>query len=140
MTEKLMQTMFGKYLEANPPLQSELYELKICKKSSIPFNAVQPHQIAALLKATTTALYHKIADSPVSWGAGTAVRFTAKKPFDCFILVGAPAYIVIWFYHPRGKKVFIKISIGVFLQEMQTSVRKSLTETRALEIGIPLEI
>lgn len=140
MTEKNMQTFFKSYLEKNPPVETEVYELKICKGTAFPFDNVQPHQVAALLEASTGTFYHKIQDSPVSWGADTKVRFTKKKPFDCIMLKRVPAYVVLWFYHKGQKKVFIKIAIQDFIQEKNESTRKSLTESRALNIGEPLYI
>jgi len=140
ISEKTMQSIFGRHLRKNPPPTAEVYELKISKKNSIPFDAVQPHQIEALQAAQTGGYYFKIPDQPVSWGASTQMRFAAKKPFDCFMIVNTPAFVVLWFYKLRQPKVFIKIPIRTFLAEKAISERKSLTETRALEIGESISI
>lgn len=135
MIEKHMQVFFGKYLKSHYPPSSEAYELKICKGTSLSFDAVQEHQIKALLEAEETGFYYKIPDQPVSWGADSPIRFAAKKPFDCLVLVKVKSYVVIWFYHERQKKIFLKIPIKVFIHEKEISTRKSLTEERANEIG-----
>lgn len=138
MTEKNMQTFFGKFISNNPPPHAEAYELKFSKKNSIPFNVVQPHQITALMNSRRGGFFHKITDQP--WGYTMNVRYTSKKPFDCFILANTPAFVVIWFYRPREKRIFVKIPIEVFLNEATISSRKSLTEIRAFEIGEAIEI
>lgn len=130
-----MQTMFGKHIKNNPPLESEVYELKISKGNSLPFDSVQEHQIIALVNAENDGLYHKITDPPIFYGG--KMRFNVPRPFDCMFLIKAKAFIILWFYHERQKKVFIKIPISIFLKEKNLSERKSLTEQRALEIGKP---
>ena len=135
MTEKEMQTLFGKHIQSNPPSQTEVYELKICKNTSLPFGDLKEHQIKALSDAESNFCYHRITDQP--WIKDRPWTYTIKKPFDCFILVKAKAFVVLWFYKPRQSRVFIKIPIGAFLQEKEISKRKSITERRALEIGIP---
>ena len=132
MKEKEMQTLFGKYLKTNPPKQSNVYELKICKNSSLPFNAVKEHQIEGLLNAKL-GLYHKISDSPIF--AGSKTRFTYTKPFDCLYLKNIIGYVVILYYKPRKAKVTYIIDIYSFLDERKRSDRKSLTESKAREIS-----
>ena len=134
-----MQQMFRKYIEQNSPKQTEVYELKICKGTSLPFNHLADHQIEALLQASK-GLFYKIPDQPVSWGANTKMRFAAKKPFDCLFTSQAKAYVVVWFYKPRQKKVFYRIPIQSWLNEQSSGVRKSLTENKAIELGSPLYI
>lgn len=140
MVEKDMQKIFKTHLDKNPIKATELYELKICKMNAMPFSSVQEHQIAALLQAHNGNLYHKIQDNPVSWGQGTFMRFTKKKPFDCLVLAHVASFVVIWYYRPREKKYFIKVPIEAFILEMKNSTRKSLTEARAREIGEVVEI
>ena len=134
MKEKTMQTLFRDYIKKHPPHQTEVYELKICKGTSLPFTSVADHQVEALIQAEE-GLFYKIPDQPISWGANTKLRFAAKKPFDCLYIVKSNAYVIIWFYTPRTKKVFIKIPIFAWLDERNTSNRKSLTELKALELG-----
>jgi len=137
MTEANMQTMFGKHLLVNPPDKTEVYELKFCKGTSLPFGDVKEHQIEALLRAENAGIYHKITDQP--WIQNRAA-FTYKKPFDCFYVKEALAYVVVWFYRPRTKKIFIKIPIQAWLHEQNTCKRKSITLVRALEIGISFDL
>lgn len=127
-----MQVLFGKYLKTDPPKQSGVYELKICKNNSLPFNVVKQHQIEGLLNAKL-GLYHKISDSPIF--AGSMTRFTHPKPFDCVYLKDIIGYVVILFYKPRKPKVTYIIDIYSFLDEERRSDRKSLTEDRAKEIA-----
>lgn len=133
MTERQMQTFFGKFVQNNSPSQSEVYELKIAKGTSLPFDSVQTHQKVALLQAEQSHLFHKITDQP--WLPDRPYSFTAKKPFDCFVLVKVQSYVVLWFYKPRQPKIFIKIRIKDWIDEQNTSSRKSITEQRAKEIG-----
>lgn len=137
MKEKQLQSILGNYLKENPQNRNAVYELKMCKGNAMPFNQVAEHQIEALKQAKQGNLYHKIADTPVSWGMNTKMRFTAKKPFDCMNIYKAEAYIVIVYYKPRKKKDFIFIDVDDFIKEQENSDRKSLTEERAKLISIP---
>jgi len=132
MVEKNMQTMYGKYLKQNPPSYSEVYELKICKNKSIPFNAVHDHQVEALINcATTQGLYWKLPDMSAKNG------FSHQKPYDCQFLCKVRSYVVLWFYIPRKKKEFLKINIFDWQRvkkELEGS-RKSLPEIMAREIA-----
>lgn len=128
-----MQTLWGKYLRNNPPKKSAVFELKICKGPSIPFNALKEHQVKALQEVTESGFYHKLIDPPVF--ANMQTRFNAPRPFDCFFLINIEAFVVIWFYHERKPKEFIFIPISVFLDERNNSKRKSLTELRAKQLG-----
>ena len=134
MKEKDLQYIFGKYLQENPPNKTEVYELKMCKMKSMPFNQVADHQIEALWQAEFRNLYYKINDMPFIQG-NSKMRFTKPKPFDCLNIHDADAYVVIVFYKPRQKKEFILICIGKFRAEILESDRKSLTEERAKEIA-----
>ena len=141
MTERDMQSLFGKYVKAHMPEETEAYELKYTSGTSIPFNAVQEHQVDALTKAECGwpdvkgmgGLYHRITDQP--WIADRPYSYTLKKPFDCFVLVNVKAYVVVWFYKQRQPKEFIKIRIGAFLQLRDKSNRKSFTEEMARSVA-----
>lgn len=133
MIEKDMQTIFGKYVRSHPPDIAEVYELKICKGTSLPFNALAKHQEQALLQVKL-GFFHKLSDPPI-WSKMNQTRFNIPRPFDCMFLTGIQAYVVIWYYHPRKVKVFIKIPVLIFLKEREISTRKSLTEQRAKELG-----
>jgi hypothetical protein len=112
-----------------------VFELKLCKGTSIPFNAVKVHQATALMAISDAAIgmFYKIPDSPIF--TGTATRFAALKPFDCFRLAGIPAFVVICYYVPRKYKHFYYIQIWDWKVEEENSPRKSLTEARAAEIA-----
>ena len=81
-----------------------------------------PHQEQALLVVTQGIFVHKIVDCGF------------QNPFDTVCLVKVPAYVVIQFWKP-GNKEFFMIDIETFIAEKQGSLRKSLTEGRAREIG-----
>lgn len=121
MKEKDFQTRFTRWLGYRFP-GCGAFELKICKGISLPFDAVQPHQIQALQLVKSHGIEYKIPDDT----RGT-------KPFDCFRLKGE-AYVVVMFY-VRGENGFYLIDVDRFVTEQETSSRKSLTEERAKEIG-----
>ena len=81
------------------------------------------HQKDALYGVKHRSLAYKIPDDSRNY-----------KPFDCFFIKNAPAYVVVMFYE-RGQKEFVMIDIDVFLEEERKSKRKSLTEERAKQIG-----
>jgi penicillin-binding protein-related factor A (putative recombinase) len=122
MREKDFQTRFNSWL-TNRFVGSGAFELKLTHEKSLPFSAVQEHQIHALNMAKYKSLVYKISDS----GIGT-------KPFDCFKLENVPAYVVVMYYK-RGQKDFYMIDIDAFMTEMNISERKSLTPERAGRIG-----
>lgn len=139
MVEKNLQSTFSAWVRKNPPLATTAWELKLEKGKSIAFDRVAPHQVDGLTQAKRGGLFHKIADSPVSWMRATPMRFGKPKPFDCAFLVGAEAYVVVVFYKPRKKKEVIFIDIDAWVQESKISTRKSLTEARAREISSKIE-
>lgn len=94
------------------------FELKQTKSQSLPFNAVVPHQVAALKNAKNGVLIYKIPD----------VGY--QNPFDCFSLCGVDAFVVI-----KYPDFFCLIDINDWMQEMKLSNKKSLTSKRALEIS-----
>lgn len=134
-----MQVLFGKYMRAKKPSNSAVFELKIVKNNhALPFDAVKPHQIKALLEVSESGFYHKITDPPVF--ANMQTRFNHPRPFDCMYLIGTEAFVVIWYYHERQPKKFIFIPISIFLIEKAFNKRKSLTEIKAREIGSEISI
>lgn len=111
-----------------------LFELKICKGTSLPFSAVDDHQIEALLNGSSErGIYHKISDAPFGHSGG--FRFHKPKPFDCFFLRNVPAYVVICWYIPRKKKAFHYIPVKSFIKKRDAVERKSLTEQMSAEIA-----
>lgn len=124
MKEKDFQRKFSAWLRHNHP-QSGAFELKIVKGTAMPFDAVRKHQIEALLYAHGEHIIYKIPDDTFG-----------QKPFDCLKLTKVDTYVVIYFYYTRGEKRFYMIPIDNFMRERATSLRKSLTEGRAQEIGV----
>ena len=121
--EAQFQTKFNKWLRHEWVGESTAFELKVIKKGrALPFNAVKPHQLRAL-KACEGKFVYKISDMD-----------RVQKPFDCFIIKNVLAYIVIQWYSQNEKKFYI-ISVDNFIDEMNNSKRKSLTEYRASLIG-----
>ncbi len=133
MKESNIQTEFGKRNKNHG-----IYELKLCKGTSLPFSALADHQEEALLDISSTrGFYHKISDFPMF--AGNKMRFNRPKPFDSFFLVCQPAYVVICFYVPRKKKKLYYIRIQDWVEMRKEAGRKSVTEKMALEYSEIIE-
>lgn len=97
------------------------FELKHTRgKNSLPFSAVEDHQLHALLAASGKGFFYKISDESQGY-----------KPFDCFALRACEAYIVI-----KYPSFFVLITVESFIMEKETSKRRSLTEARAKELAI----
>jgi len=129
MREREFQTEFRKRNEV-----VGCFELKLCKKTSLPFNALADHQMSALFDASCDfGLFHKITDQPVFKGSKT--RFTRPKPFDCFFLADIPSYVVVMFYVPRKKKNVYYIRIDKWIDMVGSYGRKSLNEEMAIEFA-----
>ena len=125
MKEKDIQTIFGKRNTVNG-----VFELKLCKGTSLPFKSLAEHQEQALLDCSIgNGYYFKITDQPIF--AGKATRFHTKKPFDCFRLYRVNAYVVLCFYVPRKKKNIYYIDIRDWVNMRMESKRKSVTEAMA---------
>ena len=99
-----------------------VFELKVSKTDSLPFDAVKVHQCDALYHAKRSTLAYKIPDDAY-----------AQKPFDCFCVSVVPAFVVIMFN--AKSQHFYLIDIDDFIEEARKSERKSITEARAAEIG-----
>lgn len=100
-----------------------VFELKLVKGKSLPFAAVETHQVKALADAEgIEGCYHKLSDES-----------SGKKPFDCFNLSGVPAYVVPVWYVPRKRKTAYYIPIGLYMIMELTADRKSFTEEMAKE-------
>ena len=123
MKEKDLQSILSRLIPAHLDY-SAAFELKVSKSPSLPFSAVQEHQIHALLTAKQSKVFFKIPDGTMS-----------QSPFDCFMLASVPAYVVIIYYQPRQPKNFIFIDIEKFVDERDHSARKSLIKQRAIEIA-----
>jgi hypothetical protein len=124
MRESIFQTEFLKWIKYQSKLKTAVFELKLTKGISLPFDAVLPHQLDSLLNAKHRKLGYKIPDDSVGY-----------KPFDSFVVSKVPAYIVVRFYK-RGDKKFYMIDVDDWVLESEKSKRKSITEERAAEIGL----
>lgn len=119
--EAAFTLLFRHWLRENPLGYSAAFELKQTQTDSLPFSAVEEHQLDALLAAEygQKGLIYKAPDDS-----------RGVKPFDLFYLHHAPAYVVIRYPH-----CFVLILVKIFQHEAKASVRKSLTEKRAREIA-----
>lgn len=130
MKEKDIQSVFRKKNKI-----VGIFELKICKGTSISFESVAEHQIKALLAGSSDeGVYHKISDSFIA-DKMRGKRFPLPKPFDCLFLKNVPAYVVICWYIPRKKKAFHYIPVRAFIEKRDTADRKSLTEQMSASIA-----
>jgi len=130
MREADFQRMWRDYITDSPPMDSEVYELKIVKAlktKSFPFDAVKEHQIAGLLRAIS-GMFYKISDSPIFPGMKT--RYTSAKPYDCHYLKASRGFIVVLVYFPRRPKIVYKIPVQEFVSlknyYWNTAKRKSI--------------
>lgn len=119
MKEKSFQIKFNQWLKAIYR-QLGVFELKVARNNSLPFSAVEEHQIDALWHAKHNVLVYKIPDAGF------------QNPFDCFCLAGVPAYIVIKY----SSGMVYMIDIDVFIQESKTSTIRSVTERKALGLSL----
>lgn len=143
MREKDFQTIFGNWVRSNLEYVAKKYgdnivwELKICKEKAIRFDAVRPHQVKALLQAKKQGLYYKINDMPFIIN-NPKMRFTNKKPFDCFFISKALAYVVIFFYKLRqrkGQREMVLVDIEQWLDTQKSTERKSIRQEELKLIG-----
>jgi len=115
-----------------------VFELKFCKGKSLPFSALAKHQEEALLAASSPeGLFHKITDQPIF--AGSKVRFTKPKPFDCFRLRNMDAFVVVMWWVPRKKKKVYYIRIQNWILARKEARRKSITEKIAYRYAIKID-
>lgn len=115
--EANFQTTFNHWLKAVHK-KTGAFELKQTKGNALPFNAVVPHQVQALLQVKNGTLVFKIPDSGY------------QNPFDAFSLTRENAYVVI-----KYRDFFCLIDILDWCNEVERSDRKSLTSERAKEIA-----
>lgn len=116
--EAKYQTLFNKYLRKTGMLG--YFELKQTKAKSIPWSAIQPHQLAGLLAAREGGLVWKLSDED-----------QRRKPFDCFSVPALEAYVVVFF----GATCCI-IPIKTFLYAKDRSEDPSLSMEFAEDLAI----
>jgi len=121
--EKDFQSEHNKWLKYNFK-GSGAFELKITKGPSIAFKMLKEHQLHSLWAVKHGSLVFKIPD------------LGFQNPYDSFKMSGLPAFVVVLFYKGPGKKrEFVMIDVDMWAREEKKSMRKSLTEERAREIG-----
>lgn len=114
--EAEFSVLFRHWLRANPQL-SGAYEIKLTRKASIPFSAVEEHQLTYL--------------QAIRNEKGTLIRVQGVNGEPDYVyLRNAPAWVVIKF-----PTEFHIIGINNFVNEKKASKRKSLTNARAREIS-----
>ncbi len=122
--EAKFTVLFRHWLMANP-MWSAAFELKQTTNDSLPFSAVQEHQLDALLAVSEGAkgLLYKAPDDS-----------RGVKPMDLLYLRNADAYVVI-----KYPEFFCLIDVDAFIKEKEKSNkkgnRKSLTSDRAQAIA-----
>lgn len=126
--ERNFQTEFGSWIREPQNVAlfgTANFELKLCKKKSInPKNDFQPHQLPELWNSKHNFVYHKMSDQSMD-----------KKPFDCSLWVGAPAYAVIMFYVKGGPKKFHVIDIDDMMNLIESSDTPYLKESQIAEVS-----
>lgn len=134
MIERNFQSEFTQWMRGEGRRhfeRSTAFELKLSKTKSIRFDAVAEHQRDALV-SVGSGLYHKITDQP--WIKDRPYSYTAKKPFDCFLITG-DAFVVVMFWEPRVKKMVYFIHIGDWLRAEAQSSKKSVIEDECANIA-----
>lgn len=115
--EAKLTTRFKNWLKnEGMAIGSTAIEMKVTTGKSLPFDAVQEHQLLALKQATQQLIY-KIPDD----SRGT-------KPFDMFILQNAKAFVGVSFLVPRQTPVVYLVPVATWLHLSETAGRKSVTE------------
>jgi len=125
MLEKNFQIRFKHYLEKTNPTTSTAYELKVERGNRFSIKTwitKQPHQLRGLLLASqpNEICYHKISDASYE-----------QKPFDCFVMANAEAYLVIY-YEKEKSTVMIEAKI---IHDLLTLEVSSVTVFELLAMG-----
>jgi penicillin-binding protein-related factor A (putative recombinase) len=122
-SEAKFQTLFNHWLrkEFFPENQGGFaFELKHTRgKNSLPFSALEDHQLNSLLTVSYGSFIYKISDESQGY-----------KPFDCFALRLCEAYVVICY-----PSFFVLIKIEAFVHQKKRSKAKSLSAEQAKEIA-----
>ena len=115
--EAKFNSAFRDWLKEHP-MPSGAFEIKQTTTDSLSFDSLKEHQLWALLTVKNNQLIFKIPD----------VGY--QNPFDFFYFNKAEAYIVI-----KYPEFFCLIDIDDWIKENASSVRRSLTSSRAKEIA-----
>jgi len=121
MKEKDFQGSFNHWLARHWHNGSAAFELKIVKHpdKSLPFSAIADHQYKGLELATKRIVW-KIPDTDLR-----------QKPFDCFILQEAGAYVVVLWHIPRKQNLVTILDIKELNLYRAVSSKKSLNQKDA---------
>lgn len=118
--EAQFTTRFKKWLHMHSLIPSTgAFEIKVTPNKRIPFDAVKPHQIEALLAVKNGKFIYKIPDA--GW----------QNPFDVLLMAGQPAWVVLAFTEPRKKTAVYIVDVELFLElqsEMNEVGIKSLSQ------------
>jgi len=120
--EKDFQKVFNVWAVENCK-ESTAYELKILKKGSFDFSDVKEHQLKGLHDfAYGKGLYYRIPDV----GGKHGNKQMMKKPFDCFFVKYARAYIVILIYTGAdyNHAVFIDVDTFIIIKSNYEIIKK----------------
>ena len=135
MNEHSVYPDWKKYLEANHPDGTEIYEIKflnVDKQKSFAFNRVDQNQIDGLLNSLKGS-YLRIMDQP--WSSG---GYQQKKLCDCIWIKAKQAYVVIVFWKPRKYKNAYLIPIKDFVKLKESWKRKSIREEELNQVVKPI--
>lgn len=114
-------------------LMTAVYEVKVTKTGRLPFDRLLSHQHDALLRAKHNGFRYKIRDEGFTNDQGQ--RMGSQKPFDFFVLRDFPAFVLVAFIENERCDCYYRIDIDTWILEVERSKVKSLTESRADEIG-----
>lgn len=143
MKEKDFQTLFGRWVRFKRNYITKKYgnsiafELKLAKGKSIRFDALREHQERALIEVENDGHYHKINDMPFN----STLKFTNKKPFDCFLMSNSQSFVVVFFYK-KGESIrereliLLRISEFIRIRKIYSEInKKSVSEKDLRKIG-----
>lgn len=125
--EAAFTTRFKKWLHQTiGPMTAAAYEIKVTTSKSIPFDALKPHQLAALENVNKGRFIYKIPDA--GW----------QNPFDVFHMSHMDAFVVLGFITKGKSQVSVwMITIDGFMEAMDYGEEmgfKSLNETTLLSL------
>lgn len=112
--EAAFQTIFKHWVQSCWNNGSAAFELKRTETNRFYIPNLKEHQQFALNQAYDNTLYHKISDASFE-----------QKPFDCFVLQNALAYVVIGF----GGRLTGFYVIPIWVWNGKTKGKTSVTES-----------